>query len=249
MDFHTFSEHCQINPSHFCSLTPKNLPANTFERDAGTTPGWGRSLGEGNGNPLQYSCLENPKDRGAWWAIIHGIEKESHVIWQLNNSYLKFQFNQRPPNLQNYTLILASAAQARPTEPPCGPFSDPTIPLRTRKFPSLDSPRIYGPVIWPSPPEVGISVRLQRDIWVLEELLIQLLYGSITNLPGAISYIIVLYSYLIACKLLLCLLSWLQTFLRCQGVLPESVLINIPSYLAECVNCSIMSDSLQPHRL
>ena len=38
-------------------------------------PGWGRSLGEGNGNPLQYSCLENHMDRGAWWATVHGVAK------------------------------------------------------------------------------------------------------------------------------------------------------------------------------
>ena len=44
-------------------------------RAAGLIPGSGRSLGIGNGNPLQYSCLENPMDRGAWWAIVHGIAK------------------------------------------------------------------------------------------------------------------------------------------------------------------------------
>ena len=38
-------------------------------------PGWGRSSGEGNGNPLQYSCLENPMDRGACWATVHGVTK------------------------------------------------------------------------------------------------------------------------------------------------------------------------------
>ena len=38
-------------------------------------PGLGRSLGEGNSNPLQYSCLENPMDRGAWWATVHGVAK------------------------------------------------------------------------------------------------------------------------------------------------------------------------------
>ena len=51
----------------------KNLPANTG--DMGSTPGSGRSLGEGNGNPLQYSGLENSMDRGAWWAIVHGVTK------------------------------------------------------------------------------------------------------------------------------------------------------------------------------
>ena len=43
--------------------------------DPGLIPGLGRSPGEGNGNPLQYSCLENPMDRGAWWAIVHGVPK------------------------------------------------------------------------------------------------------------------------------------------------------------------------------
>ena len=43
--------------------------------DMGSIPGLRRSLGGGNGNPLQYSCLENPMDRGAWWAIVHGVAK------------------------------------------------------------------------------------------------------------------------------------------------------------------------------
>ena len=43
--------------------------------DLGSIPGLGRSSGEGNGNPLQYSCLENPTDRGAWCAIVHGVAK------------------------------------------------------------------------------------------------------------------------------------------------------------------------------
>ena len=43
--------------------------------DPGAIPGSGRSPAEGNGNPLQYSCLENPMDRGTWWATIHGVAK------------------------------------------------------------------------------------------------------------------------------------------------------------------------------
>ena len=43
--------------------------------DTGLIPGSRRSPGEGHGDPLQYSCLENPMDRGAWWAIVHGVEK------------------------------------------------------------------------------------------------------------------------------------------------------------------------------
>ena len=43
--------------------------------DLGSVPGSGGSLGEGNGNPLQYSCLENPMGRGAWWATVQGVTK------------------------------------------------------------------------------------------------------------------------------------------------------------------------------
>jgi len=54
----------------------KNLPANAGNaRDAGLILGSGRSSGVGNGNPLQYSCLENSMDRGAWWATVHGVPK------------------------------------------------------------------------------------------------------------------------------------------------------------------------------
>ena len=46
--------------------------------DLGSLPGSGRPPGEGNGNPLQYSCLDNPMDRGAWRAIIHGVADSQH---------------------------------------------------------------------------------------------------------------------------------------------------------------------------
>ena len=55
--------------------------------DLGSIPGLGRSPGEGNGTPLQYSCLENPMDRGAWWVTIHGVSKSwtrlSNFIYHL----------------------------------------------------------------------------------------------------------------------------------------------------------------------
>jgi len=57
-------------------LVLKNPSANAGElRDMGSTPGLGRSLGGGHGNSLQYFCLENPIDRGAWWATVHRITK------------------------------------------------------------------------------------------------------------------------------------------------------------------------------
>ena len=59
-------------------LVVKNLPADAGDiRDTGSIPGLGRSPGEGNGNPRQYSCLENPMDRGAWQGshACHGVTK------------------------------------------------------------------------------------------------------------------------------------------------------------------------------
>ena len=54
-------------------------------RDLGLIPGLGRSPGEGNGNPLQYSCLENPMNRGAWQATVHGGHKELDTTEQLHS--------------------------------------------------------------------------------------------------------------------------------------------------------------------
>ena len=62
----------------------KNLPANAGDAgDSGTIPGSGRSPGEGNGNPFQYSCQRNPMDRGVWQAAIHGITVRHHLAIEL----------------------------------------------------------------------------------------------------------------------------------------------------------------------
>ena len=63
---------------HTAQLVPvvKNPPANAGDaRDLGSISGWERSPGGGNAKPLQYSYLENPMDRGAWWATVHGVAK------------------------------------------------------------------------------------------------------------------------------------------------------------------------------
>ena len=68
-------------------LVVKNSPADAGDlRDLGAIPVWGRSPGGGHGNPLQYSCLENPMDRGAWWATVHGVTKELDTTYLLNNN-------------------------------------------------------------------------------------------------------------------------------------------------------------------
>ena len=61
-----------------CSLVSKRSACNA--EDQGLIPGSGRSPGEGNGNPLQYSCLENPMDRGVWQATVHGVARVRHDL-------------------------------------------------------------------------------------------------------------------------------------------------------------------------
>ena len=65
----------------------KNAPANVGgARDAGSIPGSGIFCGEGNGNPLQYSSLRNPMERGAWWATVHGITEN----WTQLSTYTQY---------------------------------------------------------------------------------------------------------------------------------------------------------------
>ena len=70
----------------YCGSVSKESACN--EGDSGLIPASGRSPGEGNGNPLQHSCLENPMDRGAWWATVHGSEKVRHD-WVTNRTHAR----------------------------------------------------------------------------------------------------------------------------------------------------------------
>ena len=67
------------------ALVVKSLPVNVVDiRDMGLIPGLGRSPGEGHGSPLQYSCLENPMDRGAWRVTVHRVSKSQTQLKQLS---------------------------------------------------------------------------------------------------------------------------------------------------------------------
>ena len=66
----------------------KNPAANAEDRrDAGSIPGSGRSPGGGHGNPLQYFCLDNPMDRGAWWTMVHRVLKSQTQLKQLSSQH------------------------------------------------------------------------------------------------------------------------------------------------------------------
>ena len=65
-------------------MVKNHLPMQQTLKDVGLIPGSGRSPGEGNGNPLQYSYLENPKDRGVWQVTIHRVTKSRTLLEQLS---------------------------------------------------------------------------------------------------------------------------------------------------------------------
>ena len=67
--------------------------------DPGLIPGLGRSPGEGNGSPLQYSCLENPMDGGAWWATVHGVAKN----WTQLSDFTSLHFTSLPKKSQGWS--------------------------------------------------------------------------------------------------------------------------------------------------
>ena len=77
-------QHARLHKGFPGGLAVKNLPADSGDSDP--IPALGRSPGKENGNPLQYFCLENSMDRGAWWATVHGVANESDMIQTLNKT-------------------------------------------------------------------------------------------------------------------------------------------------------------------
>ena len=90
LDLQTMAQHriafyCTVDRASQVTLEVKNPPANAGDiRDVGSIPGSGRSPGGGHGSPLQYSCLENPMDRGASWATVHRVAKSRTLLKRLN---------------------------------------------------------------------------------------------------------------------------------------------------------------------
>ena len=83
----------------------KNPAANAGDiRDVGLIPGSGRSLEGGHSNPLQYSCLENPMDRGAWWATVHGVAKSRTL---LSDFTFTFPFHALEKEMAAHSSVLA----------------------------------------------------------------------------------------------------------------------------------------------
>ena len=84
----------------------KNPPANAGDTDL--VPALGRSLGEGNGTPLQYSCLGNPVDRGAWWATVHGVAETWLSGWACTHRVISKRGRVRPGLSASRTGVLCN---------------------------------------------------------------------------------------------------------------------------------------------
>ena len=86
--FISFRENCRSNSLIGTSLVAQMVKASAYNAgDLDSISGLGRSPGEGNGTPLQYSCLESPMGGGAWWAVVHGVAKRIQL------SYFTFTFS------------------------------------------------------------------------------------------------------------------------------------------------------------
>ena len=87
------------------ALAVKNLPASAGDKtDQGSIPGSGRSPGGGHGNTLQHSCLENPRDRGAWQAVAHGVTKSQTRLKRLSTRASKLTREQLGEKRENWVF-------------------------------------------------------------------------------------------------------------------------------------------------
>ena len=79
---------CLVHPFAGLTLCLSSEESACYAEDTGLMPRSGRSTGEGNGNPLQYPCLENPMDRGPWWVEVHGVTRFRLDLATKQNQYL-----------------------------------------------------------------------------------------------------------------------------------------------------------------
>ena len=121
--------------------TVKNSPANARDAgDSGSIPRWGRSPGEGNGSPLQYSCLETPVDGGAWRAAVSGVTKEADTTQRSTHTSPFYPRALCPPCALDSVLVSSSSfTEELPPTLPSVPNKTPTVgvpwaPARGRRL-------------------------------------------------------------------------------------------------------------------
>ena len=122
------------------------------EKNSGLIPESGRSPREGNDNLLQYSCLQNPMDRGTWWATVHGVANELHMTSQLNNKAQFSSVAQSCPTLCH--LMNHSIARLSCLSPTPGGYLD-SCPLSQWCYPTIPSSVVPFSFCLPSFPGSG----------------------------------------------------------------------------------------------
>ena len=128
--------------------------------DPGSIPGSGRSPGEGNGHPLQYSCLWNSMDRGAWWATVHGVTKELDTTERLRLEHLYSQFFATTPTPKLFLMNLQSQWSV------CGLCSQQQLVFTSMK-PLLTLPHSHLPlVLSPSLHQKGRLLRIKTGVYL-----------------------------------------------------------------------------------
>ena len=133
------------------ALVVKNPPANAGDsRDVGLIPGLGRFPGGEHGNPLLYSCLENPIDRGTWWAMVHRVSKS--WIWL---KWLNMHINWY---LVSYTLHPLSKIQTE------WPFKKLNLIISLFFGKIFQCPQFFGRVGWGVETQISVHVR-QSSLW------------------------------------------------------------------------------------
>ena len=115
-------------------------------KSPGSSPGLGRSPGEGNGNPLQYYCLENPTDRGAWYPTVYGVAKS----WTRLSNFT-FTMDCSLPGSYVHAIFLARILEWVPC-PPAGYLPNPGIEPSSLTSPALAGGFFITAVTWEAPP-------------------------------------------------------------------------------------------------
>ena len=147
------------------ALVIKNPPASAGDvRDLGLVPGLGRSPGEGNGNPLQYFCLENPMDRGTWWTTVHGVTKgQTQLKWLSTHEYTKQTHRRRISSNGICRVRVGLSVQERSAEvlpgTPCGCRPGGLPQLRSQAFPTQGraEPHVANSDLWGAAAKINES--------------------------------------------------------------------------------------------
>ena len=125
--------------------------------DPGSIPGLGRSPGEGNGNPLQYSCLENPMDGEAWWAIVHGVAKSRTRLRDFTSTSTESQGASLVAQLvKNLPAMQETWVQSLGWEDPLEKGKTTQSSILARKFHGLYSP--WGRKQWDTAEQLSLSL-------------------------------------------------------------------------------------------